>query len=270
MTIAHKTASDMQAAIRKADAEVRRLERLPDPGQGHPLGKAKALRDRHLRRLKHATAELEGLREEWRAGDPREVERRTVAERILRRARRQAIAEAQRPEDEKHLREVYLEMQSSQEQRETAHRLEELADRLKHPPDPQATSILAAVMSDSVVLDCIEVKLRPIDGEQGMTMDHVLDAHDLGVLVVMLTLLQERNPVRVDGWAQAARWPKRQPRLAPVENLRASLLELRRVGLLDLRPEGGTAAVTYGPRTQEIAARWGIEAPAEGDQAPSV
>jgi len=69
----------------------------------------------------------------------------------------------------------------------------------------------------------------------------------------------------------APTWPRREPRIAPVEHLRESLSELRRLGFLSPSVEGGTASISYGSRTREIAERWHIEVPPiDGTYAPEV
>lgn len=56
----------------------------------------------------------------------------------------------------------------------------------------------------------------------------------------------------------SARWPTREPPLFPAENLKRSLLELRREGWLSFGVKGDQAAVTYGPNMRAVAERWAI------------
>lgn len=62
-------------------------------------------------------------------------------------------------------------------------------------------------------------------------------------------------PLAVRAGVQTAR---RETPLPAPENLRASLIELRRVGYLEIAVHGGQAWVDYGPRSREIAEKWGI------------
>lgn len=114
-------------------------------------------------------------------------------------------------------------------------------------------------MADRTVLDCVEHKLRPIEGSDEFTTEALLGAADLGVLTICLHLLHERRPVVIEGWGQAARFQRRETLLPAPGDLRASLIELRRVGYLAIAVHGGQAWVDYGPRSREIAARWGME-----------
>lgn len=253
--------AEVQKRIRKTEREIARLEKTPDPGHGHPLPKARALRERHLHALETATVELESLRAAWQAGDPKTVERESMLDRLRRAALRKTIAEAQTPEDTSFLRTLHESMLERERERDQARARADAEDLAAHPGDPRADSVIGAVMADPILLDACEHKLRPIEGTEGeFSTEAVLDASDLGALCLTLHLLGQRRPVVIEGWGQAARFQRREhPILAP-ENLRPALVNLRRAGFLHVEADGGQALVDYGPETVRIAARWGLDA----------
>jgi hypothetical protein len=250
---------ELQAKIREAERELRRLERVHDPGAGRPRGEASVLRERQLRQLEAATNQLETLHAEWRETSPEEVRKRTIGDYLFRRARREAIAKATTDEDREFIATLHEGLQEREREREAARARERAEDLARHPGDPRADSIAAAVMSDPDVLGTVEIIRRPVLGEAGETFAHALDSSDLGVLATTLFLLSERRPVVFPDWGMTGRWPDREPPIVPVERLRESLLALRRVGLLALTAEGGEATADYGPWAKQIAAKWGIE-----------
>ncbi len=86
----------LQKRMRESEAKIARLESRPDPGKGLKPREANAARETHLRDLERAHREEAELRAAWRAGDPKEVHRRTISDRLFRRAQRQAAVELRR------------------------------------------------------------------------------------------------------------------------------------------------------------------------------
>jgi hypothetical protein len=250
--------TELRKRIRETEKRIEHLEGVPDPGSGLPPAEARTRRDAQIAELEVVHDELSALRAAWKETSPQEVEKKSIAERLRYLGRTQAARELHTPEANALIRESSEALHEKERERTARRRLAELRERRANPPDPRAASILAAVAADDILLSCLEHRFRPVEGQEGQTATSVLSAADIGVLLVTLRLLGERNPLRFQGWASATSWPWRDPRIAPAEGLRDSLRELRRLGFLDITVTGDTASVSYGTRVKEIAARWNI------------
>ena len=58
--------------------------------------------------------------------------------------------------------------------------------------------------------------------------------------------------------ASPVEWPARRPHIPPQPKLRRTIRELARLGYFAIEDRGGEALVSYGPRTRELAEKWGI------------
>ena len=144
-----------------------RIQREPDPGAGLPPKEAETARQRQLTRLENAVGEVDRLR----AALPREPDQFPKTRARQRVLNRRAIDNFPRSEAEKKgMRERHEAMLAQQHQRETRGKLRKLADRRKHPPDPRASSVLAALVSSDWLAEALERKLRSgirVYGESG-------------------------------------------------------------------------------------------------------
>ena len=75
-------------------------------------------------------------------------------------------------------------------------------------------------------------------------------------------VLRETGSFQVTGWASSTRWPKREHPLVPTTGFREALLQLRRLGWLQVDVSGDTASISYGKRIRERAKGWRLELPA--------
>lgn len=136
---------------------VERIQREPDPGAGLPAKQAATARQRQLNRLENAVSEVHRLR----SALPPEPDQHAGTRKKQRILYRRAIDAAPRSEEErKGMRELHEGMAEQARKREQKSKLHKLADRRKNPPDPRASSTLAAVLTSDFLKDAVERKLR--------------------------------------------------------------------------------------------------------------
>jgi len=238
-----------------------RLKRQPDPGQGLVPREAEKARQTHLKHIEGTVGELERLRSAL-PPEPDQYPATRARQRIL---NRRAIDAYPRSESEKRgMRERHEAMLAQQHERETKSKLAKLKDRRKHPPDPKAASVLAAVMSSDFVKDALELRLRA--GVRLVTEDGVRDlADDQYVSVRVL------EPVDVSVLYLAALSIEEGGMLAAGEPANRGLHELRDVAeslkrlgwakLLVVKRESSDRRwrVSWGERAVDIARKAGVE-----------
>ena len=178
---------------------VERMEREPDPGKGLPAKEAETARQPQLKRLESAVGEVDRLRAAL-PPEPDQFPATHEQERIL---NRRAIDSYPRSESErKGLRERHEALLAEQHERETKSKLRKLADRRKHPGDPRAASVLAAVISSDFLKDALERKLRSgirvredgvvreLADDQYMSV-RILEASDVAVIYLSALAMKE-------------------------------------------------------------------------------
>jgi len=236
-----------------------RLRDEGDPGKGRPRAEAEEARAARMKALEQEVREIERLEPAAEA-----LSREAQAEANFRRdplfhkKRDREVGARLDPGTKATIREANEELRRRESERKAEEQIRDLADRHRHPADPRAESLLAAVLADDSLFEALEVKLRE-DGRGGYTSTHDITPLEIGVLVTTLGLLRERGSVEIGDFGASAKWPRRDPPLVTVDGLRGALLELRRMGYLAFKVEAGTARVTYGPAVREIAAKWGLE-----------
>jgi hypothetical protein len=231
---------------------------MSDPGSGLPRAEATKRRSEHLEQLERAHTHLDKLEAQWESGEPETVQERAFAEQLRRLIFGQASEQLASGEQKAMIRESQESMARRERERETARKTSRLRERRTSPPDPMATSILAAVAASEELKDAVGWKLRPVEGQPGVQAAIALNAGDIGVLALTLGLLSETNPARFSGWASSPRWPESEQSLVHVAHLRESLMALRDFAFLSLQVVGDSCEVGYGQRTCEIAERFGI------------
>jgi hypothetical protein len=253
--------SEAQIADRAAEhqAWLDRLANQPDPGQGLPAREAGAAREKHLKSIEKTAAEVTRLE----AAIARDPFGPTTSHRNYE-MNRNAIANAPRPEAEKQaMREMRENMLEDQHQRETKGKLRTLADRRKHPPDPKASSVLAAVLTSDFLKEALERKLRSgiVWIEDGVSRElpdgehvtcRVLEAQDVGVLYLAGLAIEE-------GGLFSASTPADRG-LHSLGDVPGSLRRLRMNNLLTVRREGDRRwRVAWGSRARSIAEKAGVK-----------
>jgi hypothetical protein len=147
--------------------------------------------------------------------------------------------------------------------RETKGKLRKLADRRKHPPDPRASSVVAAVLTSDFLKDALERKLRSgitwiedgvprelPDGEH--VTCRVLEAQDVGVLYLAGLAIEE-------GGLFSASTPADRG-LLTLGDVPGSLRRLRMNNLLTVQREGDRRwRVGWGSRARSIAEKAGVK-----------
>jgi hypothetical protein len=243
------------------EAWIGRLERQPDPGIGLPPNEAEKLRQDGLQRLEKAVGEAERLRAAL-PPEPDQFPATREKERIL---NRRAIDNFPRSDSEKKgMRERHEAMHAQQHERETKSKLRKLADRRRHPPDPRAASVLAAVMSSPWLADALELRLRSgvrlvtDDGVRDLADDEyvatrVLELRDVAVLFVAALAIEQ-------GGLLAASEPANRG-LHELGNAADSLKRLSWAKLLIVKRESSERRwrVSWGERAVEIARKAGVE-----------
>jgi hypothetical protein len=132
---------------------------------------------------------------------------------------------------------------------------------------PQAESLVAAVLAEGDLFDGLRRKLRPegivIDeyGRQvpGAVAEPIYSLENVSALHVVLSLITGNggNPITL---GEHAVLPDGLPALP-----QGSLSQLRRNGWITTSQEGAGTRVGLGERARGIAARWGIDVPADGN-----
>jgi hypothetical protein len=238
-----------------------RIEREDDPGKGLPAPKAATARARHLNRLGAAVGEVDRLRS---ALPPEPDDRGASTRKRARTLYRRAIENAPRSEEEREgMRELREGMAEQKHARETKSKLHKLSDRRRHPRDPKATSVLAAVVSSDFLKDALERKLRSgirvledgvvreLADDQYMTA-RVFEAQDVAVIYLAAISIEE-------GGLFAAGEPADRG-LMSLGNVANSLWRLSHNGLLTVKQEGERKwRVGWGERARTIAEKAGVQ-----------
>jgi hypothetical protein len=239
---------------------VERLEREADPGAGLAPKKAATARQRQLNRLESAVAEVDRLAKALPAEPDRHAATRKK-ERIL---FRRAIEDAPRSEEErKGMRELHEGMAEQTRKREQKSKLHKLSDRRRHPRDPRASSVLAAVVSSDFLAEALELKLRSNIRlvTDGVVRDLADDEY------VSLRLLQPGDVVVLylaalsieQGGLLAAGEPANRG-LHELHDVADSLRRLGWTGILAVRRESDRRwRVSWGERAIKIAAQAGVK-----------
>jgi hypothetical protein len=240
---------------------VERIEREPDPGIGLPAKQAETVRQRQLNRLQSAVGEVDRLR----AALPPEPDRHAGTRKKERILYRKAIESAPRSESEKQMAREHREIAiAKQHERETQSKLARIKDRRKHPPDPRASSVLAAVVSSDFLAEALELKLR--SGIRLVTDGSVRELADDEY--VSLRLLQPGDVVVLylaalsieQGGLLAAGEPANRG-LHELRDVSDSLRRLGWTGILTVKRESSDRhwRVSWGKRAIEIAAQAGVK-----------
>jgi hypothetical protein len=238
---------------------VERIQREPDPGVGLPPKQAETVRQRQLNRLESAVAEVDRLR----AALPPEPDQYPATRKKQRELNRRAIENAPRPEAErKAMREMQESMHKQQHEREAKSKLARLKDRRKHPPDPRASSVFAALVSSDWLAESLERKLRSgirVFGDSGESMlrddeyitSRILEASDIAVLFLASKAIAQ-------GGLLSASTPADRG-LHTLDDVAGSLSRLRRNDLLTVKGEGErTWRVGWGERAIRTARDAGV------------
>jgi hypothetical protein len=239
---------------------VERIEREPDPGEGLPAKKAATARARHLNRLESAVAEVDRLAKAL----PPEPDPHAGTRKRQRELKRRAIETAPRSESEKEMAREHREIAiAKQHERETQSKLARLKDRRRNPPDPRASSVLAAVVSSDFLAEALELKLRSnirlvTDGVVRDLADdeyvsvRLLEPRDLSVLYLAALSIEQ-------GGLLAAGEPANRG-LHELHDVGGSLQRLGWTGLLAVRREADRRwRVSWGERAIKIAAQAGVK-----------
>jgi hypothetical protein len=237
-----------------------RLKRQPDPGQGLVPREAEKARQTHLKHIEGTVGEVERLRAAL-PPEPDKYPATRAKERIL---NRRAIDTFPRSESEKKgMRERHEAMRAQEHERETKGKLRKLADRRKHPPDPRATSVLAAVLTSDFVKDALERKLRSgivwiedgrpreLADDEYMTV-RVFEAQDVAVLYLAALAIEEGGMLSPSTPADRG--------LHSLGDAAGSLGRLRMNKILTVQREGDRRwRVGWGERASSIAKKMGVQ-----------
>ena len=237
-----------------------RIQREPDPGVGLPPKQAETARQRQLTRLENAVGEVDRLR----SALPPEPDQYPATRAKQRRLNRRAIDSAPRSESEKRgMRERHEAMLAQEHEREAKSKLRKLADRRKHPPDPRAANVLAAVVSSDFLKDALERKLRSgirvledgvvreLADDQYMAV-RVFEASDVAVIYLSALAIEEGGLLSASEPADRG--------LLTLENVAESLSRLSRNGILTVKREGQRSwRIGWGQRARTIAEKAGVK-----------
>jgi hypothetical protein len=265
-----KAMSDSELATARVDQiESRRAEHeawvariaQSDPGRRLPPAQAQEARQEQLNDLERHIGESERLAI---AAELRESQEREHSG-LGRKLRRAGLVKA--AADDVAMKKFHEEMRAArleqEREREAKAKIAEIADKRKHPADPRAASILAAVMSSGELYEALTRRWREVDGvdETGkritaMSVEPVLDVLDVGLLGTVMHLLSQRNPVIISA-NHGGTWPAWSdlPRFADL---------LERIGhlaanqWLTITADGSDRAVTYGPAALRVARDAGV------------
>jgi len=161
------------------------------------------------------------------------------------------------------MRERHEVMREQERQRETKGKLRKLADRRKHPPDPKAASVLAAVVSSDFLKDALERKLRSgirvlEDGVVRELADdkymavRVFEATDVTVIYLSALAIEEGGLLSPSEPADRG--------LLTLTDVAESLSRLSRNGILTVKHEGERRwRVGWGERARTIAEKAGVK-----------
>ena len=178
----------------------------------------------------------------------------------LRRIEHRMIAKAHEGEPQEFLDGLHASMREQQKQRDAKREIAKISERRKHPPDPRASSVLAAVMSSRFLADALERRLRDdiLVVEEGrerrvpkgaFVNARVLDAKDVAVLYVAAVTIEDGGLLRTH---------EPDLGLSTIADVPGSLRNLRVNGLLDVTRDGNTWRVAWGERALKIAREAGV------------
>jgi hypothetical protein len=259
--------SDTEIADARVDQlEARRTEHekwveqisSTDPGGRLPPAQAQEARQAQLREIEAHVSESERLSTaaELRAAQERE------ASGIARTLRRSMLRKAAAGDEDKQkfLAELAEAQLSNQREREVRRRIADPSEKRRHPPDPRARSVAAALFSDPFLADAVELRLRDDlivieDGRerrlpQGKFMKvRVLEPEDLVVLFAVGLTIEAGKLLRLNE-------PDRG--LGTLSNVPASLARLQRNGLVTAERNGNAWVVGWGVRALRIAREAGV------------
>jgi hypothetical protein len=230
--------SEAQIADRAAEHQqwLDRLANQPDPGAGKSAKEAGAAREKHLQSIEKVATEVDRL-EGAIKHDPSAP---TASHRNYK-MKRAAVDAAPRSEKELNaLHASHAAMRAQEHERETRSKLARLKDRRKHPPDPRAASVFAALVSSPWLAEALERKLRSGirvygDGGEQMLRDdeyitsRILEAQDVAVLFLASKAIEE-------GGLFSASTPADRG-LNTLGDVAGSLSRLRRNDVLTVRRE---------------------------------
>jgi hypothetical protein len=198
-----------------------------------------------------------------RAALPPEPDRHAGTRKKERILYRRAIENAPRSEEErKGMRELHEGMAEQARKREQKSKLHKLADRRRHPPDPKAASVLAAVLTSDFVKDALERGLRsgitwiedgvPRElGDDQYVTCRVFEAQDVAVLYLAALAIEE-------GGLFSASTPADRG-LHTLGDAAGSLGRLRMNKILTVTSEGERRwRVGWGERARSIAEKAGV------------
>ena len=154
-------------------------------------------------------------------------------------------------------------LHEQEHEREAKSKLRKLADRRKHPPDPRAASVLAAVVSSDFLKDALERKLRSgirvledgvvreLADDQYMAV-RVFEASDVAVIYLSALAIEEGGLLSASEPADRG--------LLTLENVAESLSRLSRNGILTVKREGQRSwRIGWGQRARTIAEKAGVK-----------
>lgn len=257
--IAKARSDQLEARRAEHEAHVARIA-ATDPGRSLPPTLAEQAREGQLREIEAHVSESERLA--TAAGLRAEQERQASGVgRIVRRTGllKAAADDPDAKEFSAKLREASL---AREREQEAKRRIAEIGEKRKHPPDPRARSVAAAVLSDATLYELLTRRLREIEGvdELGkriMSAEPVFEYEDIGVLAVALALLSERNPVLISTSHVEGSWPA-WSELPPIPKLLERIGHLARNGWLAVSSDSGGRSVTYGPEALRAAREAGV------------
>ena len=176
-----------------------------------------------------------------------------------RNALKKGISDGQSDEDRAFLHDLHVKRLERDREREAQAKIRQLAEKRKHPPDPRARTIAAALFSDPWLADAIELRLRDDillteDGRERhiphgeFVKVRVIEPEDLAVLFAVGLAIEQGGLFR-------AADPDRGLSISDVP---ASLARLRRNQVIEASRDGNAWRVSWGRRSLGIARNAGV------------
>jgi hypothetical protein len=237
----------------------RALAGQPDPGAGKSAKEAGEARQEHLKSIERVASEVDRLE-----GAIKHDPSAPTASHKNYKMKRAAVDAAPRSEKELNaLHASHAAMRAQEHDRETRSRLARLKDKRRHPPDPKAASVLAALVASDWLAEALERKLRcgirvfDDSGEHVLRDDEyvttrILEAQDVAVLFLASKAIEE-------GGLFSASTPADRG-LNTLGDVAGSLSRLRRNDVLTVKREADRRwRVGWGERAIRTAREAGVE-----------
>jgi hypothetical protein len=247
---------EIEKRISEHVAAASRLEAADDPGAGLPAKDAARARASHVKQIEKHVTESERLKAAADLLSPEAERQKSLAEKFTRWARGKEIEAATTDEDREFARGLHENLRTQEKERKAKAKLKELEEKRRHPADPRSSSITACVLADSELLfDGLKKKLHDT-GNGEFTADRLFEHEDIAVAYTLLHLLEERSEIVILNFSSFGSFPGGE--LPHIDKLPERLRHLRANGIFDLKIEGSTARVRYGPEIRRIAEQWGL------------